>query len=55
MSPQFSPSGEPIDEQGPIKGTVTAPIHKAAPLFEELGEGGTQLCTGIKVIDLLAP
>lgn len=47
--------GEPIDDQGPIKGSITASIHKSAPLFEELGEGGTILCTGIKVIDLLAP
>ena len=47
--------GEPIDDQGPIKGSLTAPIHKAAPLFADLGVGGSQLCTGIKVIDLLAP
>jgi len=48
--------GEPIDDQGPIAaGGTLAPIHKPAPTFEQLGEGGTILCTGIKVIDLLAP
>lgn len=47
--------GEPIDDAGPIKSKVTAPIHKAAPKFDELGGGGEQLTTGIKVIDLLAP
>jgi len=48
--------GEPIDDQGPIaKGGALAPIHKPSPTLEQLGEGGTQLATGIKVIDLLAP
>lgn len=48
--------GEPIDDQGPIAaGGALAPIHKPAPTFEQLGEGGTILATGIKVIDLLAP
>lgn len=47
--------GEPIDDQGPINSKAFAVIHKAAPLLEELGEGGTILATGIKVVDLLAP
>jgi len=48
--------GEPIDDQGPIaKGGALYPIHRAAPTFDQLGEGGTYLATGIKVIDLLAP
>jgi len=47
--------GEPVDEQGPIKGNVKAPIHRPAPLFTEQGKSQEILVTGIKVVDLLAP
>src|SRR3954464_6542004 len=47
--------GEPIDEQGPIGATDTAPIHAEAPLFVDQSTETAILVTGIKVIDLLAP
>merc|ERR1719248_188838 len=47
--------GEPVDEQGPIKGDKKAPIHRPAPLFTEQGKSQEILVTGIKVVDLLAP
>jgi len=47
--------GEPIDEQGPIGNTETAPIHAEAPLFVDQSTETAILVTGIKVIDLLAP
>jgi len=47
--------GEPVDEQGPIEGSVRAPIHRPAPLFTEQGKSQEILVTGIKVVDLLAP
>jgi F-type H+-transporting ATPase subunit beta len=47
--------GEPIDEQGPIGHTDTAPIHADAPLFVDQSTETSILVTGIKVIDLLAP
>src|SRR5437763_8371007 len=47
--------GEPIDEQGPIGATDTAPIHAEAPLFVDQSTETSILVTGIKVIDLLAP
>merc|ERR1719502_173507 len=47
--------GEPIDECGPIKTDVFAPIHNTTPLLAEQGETTEILVTGIKVVDLLAP
>lgn len=47
--------GEPIDEQGPIKTSLKAPIHAVAPKFTEQSTETEILVTGIKVIDLLAP
>jgi len=47
--------GEPVDEQGPVKGDKKAPIHRPAPLFTEQGKSQEILVTGIKVVDLLAP
>ena len=47
--------GEPIDERGPVKTKVTAPIHKAAPPFVDQATETEVLVTGIKVIDLLCP
>jgi len=47
--------GEPIDEQGPVKSKLSAPIHNDAPAFEEQATSTEILETGIKVIDLLAP
>ncbi len=47
--------GEPIDNNGDIDQSITSPIHKAAPPFDELSTQAEILETGIKVIDLIAP
>ena len=47
--------GEPIDERGPVKTKVMAPIHKEAPPFVDQATDTEVLATGIKVIDLLCP
>ena len=47
--------GEPIDERGPVGNTMTYPIHRAAPSFEDQASTTEILVTGIKVVDLLAP
>jgi F-type H+/Na+-transporting ATPase subunit beta len=47
--------GEAVDERGPIEATERWPIHREAPLFEDLQTQTEVFETGIKVIDLLAP
>ncbi|MDH4163487.1 MAG: F0F1 ATP synthase subunit beta [Nitrospirota bacterium] len=47
--------GEPVDEMGPVNTKETLPIHRQAPLLEELDPTKQLFETGIKVIDLLAP
>jgi F-type H+-transporting ATPase subunit beta len=47
--------GEPVDELGPINTKDTLPIHRSAPMLEELDPSKVLFETGIKVIDLLAP
>jgi len=47
--------GDPIDGHGEPDRTITSPIHKPAPSFEDLTTQAEILETGIKVIDLLAP
>jgi F-type H+-transporting ATPase subunit beta len=47
--------GEPVDEMGPIKTKDTLPIHRSAPMLEELDPTKQLFETGIKVVDLLAP
>ncbi|HKM64573.1 MAG TPA: F0F1 ATP synthase subunit beta [Acidisphaera sp.] len=47
--------GEPIDERGPIGATMSYPIHRPAPSFEDQAATTEILVTGIKVVDLLAP
>jgi len=47
--------GEPVDEMGPCETKDTLPIHRPAPLFEELDPTKQLFETGIKVIDLLEP
>src|SRR5574341_1513816 len=47
--------GEPVDEMGPIQTKDTLPIHRSAPMLEELDPTKQLFETGIKVIDLLAP
>ena len=48
-------TGEPVDEQGPVKSTGTRGIHGASPDFDQQSTETEILVTGIKVIDLLAP
>jgi F-type H+/Na+-transporting ATPase subunit beta len=47
--------GSPIDERGPVDQTLTAPIHRKAPAYDELSPSQELLETGIKVIDLICP
>jgi F-type H+-transporting ATPase subunit beta len=47
--------GEPIDERGPINTTLSYPIHRSAPSFEDQATSSEILVTGIKVVDLIAP
>ncbi|WP_162425663.1 F0F1 ATP synthase subunit beta [Pontibacter pudoricolor] len=51
----FNVIGEAIDGIPQPATTTRLPIHRAAPLFEELATSSEILYTGIKVIDLLAP
>ncbi len=46
--------GEPIDQKGPIQGSLM-PIHREAPSYEDQKGGNDLLETGIKVIDLICP
>ncbi|MDG6094609.1 F0F1 ATP synthase subunit beta [Acetobacter sp. AN02] len=47
--------GEPVDENGPIRSELRAPIHREAPAFDEQAGSAEILVTGIKVVDLLCP
>ncbi|HEY0663951.1 MAG TPA: F0F1 ATP synthase subunit beta, partial [Thiobacillaceae bacterium] len=47
--------GTPIDERGPVDQSLTAPIHRRAPAYDELSPSQELLETGIKVIDLICP
>jgi F-type H+/Na+-transporting ATPase subunit beta len=47
--------GQPVDEQGPIKGSKMYPIHRDAPTFEQQNTSLEMFETGIKVVDLLEP
>ena len=47
--------GNPIDQAGEIKTKERYPIHRQAPLFENLETKEEILETGIKVIDLIEP
>jgi F-type H+/Na+-transporting ATPase subunit beta len=47
--------GEPVDQLGPIAHTVTMPIHRLAPTFEEQATTAEMFETGVKVVDLIQP
>jgi F-type H+-transporting ATPase subunit beta len=47
--------GKPVDEMGPVNAEERWPIHRPAPLFEDLDTKAEMFETGIKVIDLLQP
>jgi F-type H+-transporting ATPase subunit beta len=51
----FNVVGEPIDGIETVDRTLTSPIHKPAPKFEDLSTSAEILETGIKVVDLMAP
>ena len=53
----FNVTGDPIDglKALPKDGENGLPIHRQAPLFEELSTSTDVLFTGIKVIDLIEP
>lgn len=52
----FNVLGETIDNKEPLPSNVLRnPIHREAPIFEELSTEEEVLETGIKAIDLLAP
>ena len=51
----FNVLGETVDEGGPVNAETRLPIHRNAPLYEELSPKTEVFETGIKVIDLLAP
>jgi F-type H+-transporting ATPase subunit beta len=47
--------GEPIDGGGKIESKEYYPIHRQAPVFEDLSTEEEILETGIKVVDLIEP
>jgi F-type H+-transporting ATPase subunit beta len=51
----FDVLGHPIDGKGPVDSSVTLPIHRKAPVFEDMETEAAVFETGIKVIDLIAP
>jgi F-type H+-transporting ATPase subunit beta len=51
----FNLLGDPIDEGDPVDAEERWPIHRPAPLVEDLTPTQEILETGIKVVDLLAP
>lgn len=52
----FNLLGKPLDSLGPIdEPTLTSPIHKSPPPFEEQDTKASIFETGIKVIDLICP
>ncbi|WP_248929374.1 F0F1 ATP synthase subunit beta [Paenibacillus hamazuiensis] len=51
----FNVLGDPIDGDMNVDRSMTSPIHKPAPSFENLSTQAEILETGIKVIDLIAP
>ncbi|WRE22799.1 F0F1 ATP synthase subunit beta [Helicobacter pylori] len=51
----FNVVGESIDNLKPLKPSLTWPIHRKAPSFEQQSTKTEMFETGIKVIDLLAP
>src|SRR4029079_13818676 len=47
--------GDPVDEDGPVKGETRRAIHQEAPAYTDQSTEAQILITGIKVVDLLAP
>src|SRR5687767_12590567 len=55
MGRVFDVTGNPVDEQGPVKADKYLPIHRAAPPLVDQSTSPQVLTTGIKVIDLICP
>src|SRR5207253_743265 len=55
MGRVFNVTGDPVDEQGPVKADKYYPIHRAAPPLVDQSTSPQVLTTGIKVIDLICP
>src|SRR5204863_5352163 len=55
MGRVFNVTGEPVDEQGPVKADKYLPIHRAAPPLVDQSTSPQILTTGIKVLDLICP
>src|SRR6266550_7043303 len=55
MGRVFNVTGEPVDEQGPVKADKYLPIHRAPPPLVDQSTSPQVLTTGIKVIDLISP
>src|ERR1700744_1233798 len=55
MGRVFNVTGDPVDEQGPVKADKYNPIHRAAPALVDQSTSPQILATGIKVIDLICP
>lgn len=51
----FNVIGQPVDNKGPIKNSLTWPIHRPAPSLIDQETSANILETGIKVIDLICP
>ncbi len=51
----FDVLGEPIDGKGPVDRTITLPIHRPAPAFDQQTTEVEVFETGLKVIDLICP
>ena len=51
----FNLLGEPVDGRGPVETEERWPIHRHAPLLEDMSSKTEIFETGIKVIDLLTP
>src|SRR6185437_14893816 len=55
MGRVFNVTGDPVDEQGPVKADKRLPIHRLAPPLVDQSTSPQLLTTGIKVIDLICP
>ena len=51
----FDVLGNPIDQKGEVKNEKSLPIHRSAPLQEDLTTSSEMFETGIKVVDLMEP
>jgi F-type H+-transporting ATPase subunit beta len=55
MGRVFNVTGDPVDEQGPVKADKRYGIHRPAPALVDQSTSPQVLATGIKVIDLICP